>query len=759
MTVSVRRRYAYPLAVLLIASVGCSPLRQMNNDDVFLAKQEIKLPDNLNKAIEIDAFSSGFRIAPNTNFLGIRIPMRLHGLIRRNALETTIANREQNGRSEGGIRWWLSERIGEAPARFDSALIDRTALNIEFICKQMGYLDATCIASTDLSRHRIARVVYDLAPGMLWTLGSVSWSDTNANLSRYPWRSNTLMQKGDAFAVDVLEAERNRIARDLRNLGFASIQASHVNFLADTLFLRDDRQVRVEIEISPDGKLSDGQPKRHKQARFGEVTWSFDGEGQDSLLDPDVVSFLMSIEKNMRFNEKVLHDTQLRLTELPCISRVDIPGAFNGIESDELVYDVNVILHSAKRFGMTTAIDMTRTDARYGPILSWSLMDRLARRRGDEWDVHVSGGLTSTRPFSYSNAYLVPNSATWSVEAHYSALGIPPLALTSLRPSNRARTDFAFNWARENRPEYAQNSLILKWGFHFIENPRRMSEIRVDILELRRTKIENEKNFQGWLDAQLNPFLTARFQDYASLLSRVDWRSDWSVSRRLSGTFRIQAEWTGWALKRLANAWEWETNEAGQRLLGNIPFAHYFRTEAEWIWKLDRRKRNGFSWHGRARGGWAVNGSNFNGIPFDRSFFAGGANGLRGWNARDLGPGFGNPENFEGGFIAGLGDLQGECSLEARKSMTQVLEMALFTDVGNVWLQKAGSVASNEALDFDFKSLAWGAGVGMRLDFEFFVFRLDGSLRLHDPTRPDGSRWLSTERLDGALHLGIGYPF
>jgi len=747
------------MVILMLWMQGCSPLRHLDEEDAFLEKQKVIWPDSENDAIAAEAFVSGMRIAPNSTFLGVRIPMRLHGLIRREALEESAMKREERGKPEGGIRWWLSQRIGEAPARFDAQLVERTALNIEFICKQMGHLNAACSVQIDTVAHKTIHVTYGLDPGMLWTVGQVLWSNSNAYLSSYDWKANSGVQVGDAFDVEALELERNRIAQDLRNLGYASVQASHVVFLADTAAKSQSGEVQLEIQVAPNGLLGDGNPRLHKQARFGKVSWIVESTESDSLLRPEVVEFLTSIEEGMRFNERAMYQTQRRLTELPCIARVDIPGAFNGMEEDERVYDVDLILHPAKRYGMTTSLDMTRTDARYGPILSWSLMDRLAGRRGDEWDIHVSGGLTSTRPFTYSSDYLIPNSATWSVEAHYSTLGIPPLSLTRLRPSNGARADFAFNWSRQKRPEYAQNSLVFKWGFHFTENPQRKSEVRVDLLEFRRLKIENERTFQIWLDEQANPYLTARFQDYASLLSRADWKTDWSIRRHLSGTFRIQAEWTGWALGRLANARGWETNSEGQRLIGNIPFAHYFRTEAEWIWGVQDRRVGGFSWHGRIRSGYALNGSNFNGIPFDRSFFAGGANGLRGWTARDLGPGFGNPGDFDSGIIAGLGDVQGECSFEARKALTQVLEMAVFSDGGNVWLENSGATESEEDLRFNWQSIAWGAGLGMRLDFDFFVFRLDGALRIHDPSGPEGQRWLAINRLNGAVHLGIGYPF
>lgn len=85
--------------------------------------------------------------------------------------------------------------------------------------------------------------------------------------------------------------------------------------------------------------------------------------------------------------------------------------------------------------------------------------------------------------------------------------------------------------------------------------------------------------------------------------------------------------------------------------------------------------------------------------------------------------------------------------------------MAVFSDLGNVWLQGSGAVDINPQRTFNLKSLAWGAGLGMRLDLDFFVFRVDAALRIHDPSKPQSQRWISEGKPNGAVHLGIGYPF
>ena len=189
------------MVILMLWMQGCSPLRHLDEEDAFLEKQKVIWPDSENDAIAAEAFVSGMRIAPNSTFLGVRIPMRLHGLIRREALEESAIKREERGKPDGGIRWWLSQRIGEAPARFDAQLVERTALNIEFICKQMGHLNAACSVQIDTVAHKTIHVTYGLDPGMLWTVWHVLWSNSNAYLSSYDWKANSGVQVGDAFDV------------------------------------------------------------------------------------------------------------------------------------------------------------------------------------------------------------------------------------------------------------------------------------------------------------------------------------------------------------------------------------------------------------------------------------------------------------------------------------------------------------------------------------------------------------------------------
>jgi outer membrane protein assembly factor BamA len=203
-------------------------------------------------------------------------------------------------------------------------------------------------------------------------------------------------------------------------------------------------------------------------------------------------------------------------------------------------------------------------------------------------------------------------------------------------------------------------------------------------------------------------------------------------------------------------------NEVGQWMLANVPFTQFVRWEGFWTWNALFDKSEDLSWHGRCMMGVGATGENYPLLPFDRAFYSGGVNGMRGWSARQLGPGFSSSavDGNEAVVVKGLGDLKLECNVEVRQKITEALELAWFMDFGNVWILKNEQQgALSEDVAFSWKSFGLSSGLGVRLDFDFFLLRLDGGLRLHDPGNPAGQRWVGESNSQGAFHLGIGHPF
>ena len=697
------------------------------------------------------------REQPNHTLLGMRLPMQLHLLVRPEALNKAIKRREAAGKREGGLRWWLAHRMGEAPVAHDAYLAERSRQNLEALARQSGYLNAQCAMQIDTANQG-AKVEYVIELGDAWTVRFVNWEPGESGLDPLLNGFDLSVLEGRVFDVRMLDDVRAEIAAAFRNRGFPTVQASHVAFLADSTAALEPRLIDLKVELLPLDYTADDLPIQHQFARFGSVSWlclNGDTEGAPCI-DPDVADFLIAMDSNMVFNESVLQDTYSRLVALPAISRVEIPGSLRSDATRGTVYDVEVGMDLSKRFGISAELQMIRSDARYGPIASVGLVNNNLSGRGDALEMSVTGGIVSTRPFSYTSDALVPNSGTWSFQLDYSTLGVPPLRLERLRPSNQARTTVSANWMREVRPEYAREAATVAYGFNLIENAARESKLTVTPLEFRYSNISKDAEFEAWLSDQANPILSGRFTDYTSLASKFIWQTNWSA-RSFNGRGRVGIEWTGIGLSALARPLGLSESASGAYMLGGIPFAHYLRGELDW--SAGKQLSYEGSIHARMKLGLAGTGSNMEVLPFDRAFYAGGANGVRGWSVRDLGPGFAQQDVLDAGIVPGVGDVQLEWSLEYRKKLTEAFGVAWFSDAGNVWLSEKSSAAQSPATQFAWESLAWGGGLGFRLDFEFFLLRLDAALRLYDPSQRQGQRWLNPSERRGMVHLGIGHPF
>ena len=207
-----------------------------------------------------------------------------------------------------------------------------------------------------------------------------------------------------------------------------------------------------------------------------------------------------------------------------------------------------------------------------------------------------------------------------------------------------------------------------------------------------------------------------------------------------------------------------EQNGNGQRMIWNTPYSQFVRGEVTLgrTWFLGRNSRQSIATRFLAGAGYAY--GNSTALPFEKHFYAGGSNSLRGWQARTVGPGL-SPMDTSFVIPNQTGDMKLEANIEYRFDMFWKVAGAVFVDAGNVWALKADSSEEGQASLFrwqDFgKSIAANWGVGLRLDFGFLLLRLDMGIKIHDPARKQ--RWVSPGQWlkydNYALHFGVGYPF
>ncbi|MDB2587393.1 outer membrane protein assembly factor [Flavobacteriaceae bacterium] len=240
------------------------------------------------------------------------------------------------------------------------------------------------------------------------------------------------------------------------------------------------------------------------------------------------------------------------------------------------------------------------------------------------------------------------------------------------------------------------------------------------------------------------------------LATNFSWQMDnrETVNDNSFNRFQWKAELAGSLLSGLSQL-SGSTDALGRREFFGVAFSQYAKLELDYIRHWDLGSQNVMALRGF--GGWALPFGNSSSIPFTRSYFAGGANDIRGWRAYDLGPGSSgssldfNEANFKLSF-----------NLEYRFPIFGGFKGAFFADVGNIWNFKDDVL--DPAFQFngleDLKELAVASGLGLRYDFGFFVIRFDTGFKTHNPARPANDRWFKEYNFANAVYnIGINYPF
>ena len=264
-----------------------------------------------------------------------------------------------------------------------------------------------------------------------------------------------------------------------------------------------------------------------------------------------------------------------------------------------------------------------------------------------------------------------------------------------------------------------------KYVIDWVENSEKNSIVSFSPLQIRYVDMTLSDDFDQWVNGVEDPLMAFRFSDYSITGGALSWSQ------------QTTTKWN--TLQKLAASIEWSGMIAPDGIVVNgVSLVEYYRGEVSFVQKGSVFNVDGRDWAARIRLGGAFTGAKTEVIPYDRGFFGGGANGVRGWLIRMLSTS-----------SLGMGNLRADASAELRMKWTDANAVALFSDVGNVWNKS----------NIELADIAWSVGLGFRYDFDFFLLRLDTALRLHDPMKPIGERWIYQSKIVGGIHLGLGHPF
>lgn len=686
-----------------------------------------------------------------------------------------------------GVVWpWWHEGDERIDARRRQPSDEEALANARLLKNRLtaeGWLNAEVEVSWR-SVRRGAMLELTMTPGSRWHIDSLIWRTQGSGLPGRRIEAISGLQLGMPLQRGKLQEAQDLISAYAQSLGYSTFHSGLVTFEADTLGRMGSQGVHLTVTCLPwdaqkatwmagvAGDSSGLQP--HPKVKIGAVTWNGTMPHTTSRpgeLRSEVWEHLVGVTEGAVYNPQNLAATYSRLSGLSSVHRVSMTQSMRwdtAVAEIEVglpgraVMDLDFTLVPETSHDLGLELDMVRNDARYGPKLGATLLHRNPRGWGAENALEVAFGYVSVAPFSSFNRQTLFNSGEWTVRWSTRQLGIAPLSLKHFPPSTAPFTSADLGWDREVWPEFTRSQFHVQHDVGWTENPRRASVIRFSPANIAFVNLSNrDSSFVEWLDAQQNPLIQARFNNHLTLGSKAGWESNWRALG-WDGHASIQASWAGGLAqtlaKRLAPASAFDASTGAWLVAPGVPLVQHqrilARLQARQPWSL--RPNWSSAWN--VLFGFANAGANTPSLPLEQAFFTGGANGVRGWRLRDLGPGNVNSLDTDLA-ILGVGDVRLDVQLELRHQLNPTWSAAWFTDAGNVWLhgKEAPEVATLRGQGV--RSVGWSTGMGLRYNLDFFLMRLDAGIRLHDPTQPDQSRWFFQSEPRGALHLGLGLPF
>ncbi len=626
------------------------------------------------------------------------------------------------GQSTGFKGIWY--KLGQAPVVLNRANIDASCRNLQRKFEFYGYYGSS-VEPVITCKGRKAYVNYRINPGRRYIIDDLRYNIPSSPEFEDDFLADTAnvsVLRGDYLRQDILTAESTRSVAHLRRLGYYSLDKSQYGFVADTLQRSGHVLLEYTIKALPSAPL--------RKYTFGEVGISYPS---DMKMRPQVLKGMNLVKPGQTFDERVLENTYSRFSSMKVFSSVAVETSL----SDKGDVDCEIVLTPSALQGFKANLEAsTNSNGLIGVSPQISFYHKNVFGGGEWFNLGFSG-----------NFQFMMGSDTRAEEFGVSAnLSLPRflgLDYSRFKGANIPRTEFNASYSYQNRPEYYRNIISTSFGYsgrfwnHYYQfYPLQLSYVRLhEVSDAFRIILASNPQlkyaYEDHFDAGAGAYL------YYTTAKEV-------VPKTSYRTTSLRVDVSGNVLNLLGSP---------SLILGS-PYAQYARGEFAHAqaWRFGKRERQAIAARVLVGAGYAYGNSEF--LPYEKQFYAGGSMGMRGWQARALGPGD-NPMETSFSIPSQTGDMKFEADLEYRIQMFWKLEGAAFAEVGNVWNSSDGYSFAQMA-----STLAADWGLGLRANFDLILIRVDMGIQLRDPV---SARWLrpsaafSDHRF--ALHFGVGYPF
>ena len=653
-----------------------------------------------------------------------------------------------NGKGKGWDKF--VQKIGVAPVVYDPQLVDNSIENIDNHLEYLGYYGSETASDIKVKKKRVY-VTYKVALGRRVPIRDLEiYLPSRGEFAEAFMRdtSNMTVKVGDYLSESALEAETERSATALRNQGFYSFSKNNFFFEADTLAYPDSAILKLRInEYTRNESARDAEPIRRFMINDVKISYP-----KSMKIREKVLTDLNLISPGEIYSESRINNTYSRFSALRMFSSVNVGMT----QVDTNLVDCEISLSQSKNQGFKVNLEAsTNSSGLLGVSPQFSYYHKNIFKGGEWLNLSFMGNFQfKLNDDVHSNEFGVSGG-----------LSLPKFLFLPYRYFKGAipRTDFNLSYNYQNRPEYTRNIISTSYGYN--GNVKNSFFYQIYPVQLNIVKLfDLDEDFYKTLAN--DPFLRNAYQNHFDLGSGATLYYTSNASANPQETYfysRLQLDIAGNLLRAFNPLMKKDANGSG--MIWNTPYSQFVRGELTLgrTWVFGRNSGHSVATRVLAGAGYAY--GNSSGLPFEKHFYGGGANSLRGWQARTVGPGL-SPRDTSFVIPKQTGDMKLEANIEYRFNMFWKVAGAVFLDAGNVWtLNHKDMNFTDESMfrwDTFGSSIAANWGVGVRLNLSFLLLRVDMGMKIHDPARTTG-RWVPAgqwlKRDNYALHFGVGYPF
>lgn len=769
---------------MLLAAVltGCSPTKHVPTGERLLDKVHVE--GDLGNA-SLSDLEGYVRQQPNYRFLHLwRVGLCVYSLSK------------VHDPSRFGMRL---RAIGSEPVLFDTLGMQRSAEQLRLFMVSRGYYDCTVVDSVHPTRDKRCETYYHLEAGRPYKIASLGYSVPQGEVGSLVLAdtAGTLLHVGDNFDSNIHDQERQRISRMLQDRGYYGFNSDYVYFLADSSGL--DHLVRDSLIVTDALGGPDLQtPVPHKKAVVDEVNLVVLPSTERNTRTAKVDSTLYTT-MDIRHGLKATFRTERDISEgrrraqrtgqdaspftskfysRSCLLDPDSLYQISRVDMSQMRYSsLKTLRHAAFYFNPDTAAWAQADTMLHLKALGFLSMNKTQTFGVEVEGTNSSGNLGAAGSVKYTHNNIFRGAEAFSIKARVGGqaqtasegkgsfftleLGLEaqltlPLMLFPAHSRHfyerhNPKTLFSLSYDLQRRPEFYKSSIAARMSYTWLGS--KYSTLALTPVEFNVVSIPYiSDNFRDYIRGT---YLQWAYTDHfiMSLGFNFVFNKQREVGRGVYARFNAETAGNFLRLCTLNQSY------SDFRRIWNIRYSQYVRFEGEGRYMLKARNRCVLAT--RLFAGIGIPYGNSVMLPFEKSFFVGGANSVRAWPVRGLGPGA-KPVDENLRYHNQIGDLRLEANAEYRFPIFSVLEGAVFADAGNVWTLSAKHSDALSAFSKRWaKQIALGAGLGVRLNFDYFVFRVDAAYKLHDPSAAD-PWWPEHKRFQGseiAWNFAIGYPF